>query len=552
MSQAHAPHRSLALWALGADGDVIAAGYEKDCGYEKPGIPAPRKITRDNFNDHLGDETFYRAYLDFFSEILVQKGINATVEEFLFSPEANIGRNKNIPQEKQPRMLARFFSGVVHPLIHTGYGVEFGLPGLVAEGLAQTAVHAPGASALVPPELFESSTFSALSGMAESAGRALQGALGSTVNNLDNAFDSVLQKTLHLGDASRRQAPEAGARTEGSQLNIEDRVAVHDVHALDILGWVSEDLRFAPPPKQEEKNSFDRTIGKHAGPLLKFANMWKLDVNKLGTDPQYLESKIEELAWTVTTMYGVGGWTGRGTNKDGTDALFNADFFLMHLVTSSLFVPSICAAILPVARGRFLHTYLAVALAMYVFRGAPPLDLVGFSKLKVMGPSGPQPHPSKDTLPSPTSPKAINADPWLSLLQTSIVHPDEHLTKTQRSLSTWASHFGTRKFTCSSTSKLAPAGGGSENHGEVAAGLGMGWGVDTTKGKVDTNSDSEAIPLEWSGAECLDGNIFIRTAELTAKRMGRVREGEETGEFWDFKGFYQWDTNPSTERKAHL
>lgn len=31
-------------------------------------------------------------------------------------------------------MLSRFIGGLLHPLIHTGYGAEFGLLGMSAEG----------------------------------------------------------------------------------------------------------------------------------------------------------------------------------------------------------------------------------------------------------------------------------------------------------------------------------------------------------------------------------------------------------------------------------
>ena len=30
-------------------------------------------------------------------------------------------------------MLARFYSGVIHPMIHSGH-IEFGMPGMLAEG----------------------------------------------------------------------------------------------------------------------------------------------------------------------------------------------------------------------------------------------------------------------------------------------------------------------------------------------------------------------------------------------------------------------------------
>ncbi len=47
------------------------------------------------------------------------------LETYVFSPAAN---------EPGVDMLARFFSGLVHPMIHFGHGPEFGLPGLAAEG----------------------------------------------------------------------------------------------------------------------------------------------------------------------------------------------------------------------------------------------------------------------------------------------------------------------------------------------------------------------------------------------------------------------------------
>ncbi len=52
------------------------------------------------------------------------------LEEFVFSPSANVSP----VGKKQPAMLKRLLSGLVHPIIHTGYGLEFGLPGMTVEG----------------------------------------------------------------------------------------------------------------------------------------------------------------------------------------------------------------------------------------------------------------------------------------------------------------------------------------------------------------------------------------------------------------------------------
>jgi hypothetical protein len=43
--------------------------------------------------------------------------------------------------ERADDLLVRMFGGFLHPLIHLGFGVEFQQPAIVAEALAQAAVH---------------------------------------------------------------------------------------------------------------------------------------------------------------------------------------------------------------------------------------------------------------------------------------------------------------------------------------------------------------------------------------------------------------------------
>lgn len=58
-------------------------------------------------------------------------GEEKVLREFLFAgtPQAD-------------KLLVRLFAGFLHPLIQLLYGVEFGQPAIVAEALAQAAVHA--------------------------------------------------------------------------------------------------------------------------------------------------------------------------------------------------------------------------------------------------------------------------------------------------------------------------------------------------------------------------------------------------------------------------
>lgn len=37
-------------------------------------------------------------------------------------------------------MVNRLLSGVLHPLIHVGYGIQFDSPGMIVEGLSQSVI----------------------------------------------------------------------------------------------------------------------------------------------------------------------------------------------------------------------------------------------------------------------------------------------------------------------------------------------------------------------------------------------------------------------------
>lgn len=57
--------------------------------------------------------------------------MQTVLEDYVFSKDANVVPGKD---GKAPMMLTRFLGGYLHPLIHCGYAIEFGLPGLIAEG----------------------------------------------------------------------------------------------------------------------------------------------------------------------------------------------------------------------------------------------------------------------------------------------------------------------------------------------------------------------------------------------------------------------------------
>lgn len=169
----------------------------------------------------------------------------------------------------------------------------------------------------------------------------------------------------------------------------------------------------------------------------------------------------------------------------------------MHLVTSSLFISEVFVEVSRPSQVALLRSYFAVCLSWFVARGRPPLDIAAFfSNPQTAHPSAPgvQPTPSDDAKPSASAEEAVTPNSWNAVLQSTLVHPDDHLTKIQRALSEYAIHFG-----------LTPAG---------------------------TFKDTEL-----KGAEFIDGTLFIRTAGLTLGGMGWVREGE-AAKAWSMIGFY--------------
>ena len=203
-----------------------------------------------------------------------EKGISAVLEKYLFTPEYN---------RPPRRMLNRFLMGVVHPIIHAGYGCEFGLPGMVAEGLAMACVQTDDTADMFPQSVFPWYN----SGIAQS------------VANVTAKFSSVA-----LNGTAARSGP----------------------HALEILAKIADNAAFTPASIgiQDCKPGDVRLqdILDAVGPkLFERVSEWTVD----GADKNEVYRKIEELIWMSVVICGVAGWGGRHTSPNKQ---YNADFFL--------------------------------------------------------------------------------------------------------------------------------------------------------------------------------------------------------------------------------
>ncbi|PBK89656.1 hypothetical protein ARMGADRAFT_1033184 [Armillaria gallica] len=253
------------------------------------------------------------------------------------------------------------------------------------------------------------------------------------------------------------------------------------IHALDILARILKDDTIEVPYNDDD--AFTKTLEANGEALFRYAGQWTLDLS----DPKEVNRKVEELQWMNTVIYAIGG------SQPGKK--FNSDFFLMHLVTSSLFLPSFVAYLTPPSQALLLRHYMAVSVAWWVSRGRPSFDIPKF-----FGADTPLAPPTSPATKTPSWKLTSTHNPWFKIVQHAVVHPDDHLCKIQRAFVHYATLYGMR-----------PSG------------------------------EPEISRTELPGAEKLDGTLFLRAAYLTAKHF-EPREGEKHGgenSFkWDGSGFY--------------
>ncbi|KAG2056639.1 hypothetical protein BDR06DRAFT_1040353 [Suillus hirtellus] len=229
-------------------------------------------------------------------------------------------------------------------------------------------------------------------------------------------------------------------------------------HAFSILAKIIQDPKFTPKVIKKHFRNFYGLMSEHGDTIWDYAKQWTIDPSQ----PGEIERKMEECIWTSSILYTIGGW-----NKDGS---FTADFIYMHCVTSSLFLPSLLAYLPIDSQVLLLRGYFAMILGLHITRGFPRLDIQGFLSA---------------TSHLPSENKVDN--PFLDIVQSGIMHPNDHVSKIQRAFAHFSSLYGAR-----------PKG--------------------YFKG------------TELEGAEALDGSFFLLGARLTDEYM---REGT----FWSLEGF---------------
>ncbi|KAH8689131.1 hypothetical protein BGW36DRAFT_433896 [Talaromyces proteolyticus] len=130
----HILHHLLAIYALGASPGEVQRAYDTNVQYQlNMNEPSPDIADRMHdakvFQQYVGNQKHYNNFLRFFTLEIAERGVEGTLTEYLFKGD-----------ERANDILARLYDGLLHPVIHLGYGIEFQQPLIVAEALAQAAI----------------------------------------------------------------------------------------------------------------------------------------------------------------------------------------------------------------------------------------------------------------------------------------------------------------------------------------------------------------------------------------------------------------------------
>ncbi|KAL1718046.1 hypothetical protein EV715DRAFT_202010 [Schizophyllum commune] len=418
----HLSHHLLSVYDLGGSAHLIQAIYDEEASYQRPitlgksedKVP---EITEENWTSHLGKEIAYLGYLRFFSDHIAEHGAQATIERFVFSPEAN--GNGSI-------MLARLASGVLHPWIQLGFGVEFKQDFLVATGLSLTAMTKPSYGDIL----------------------ADTPSGDPSVTHTDKKSSTLheLFQEIYESDALNPGPYDANAMFgDRVQQFLSNPAARHKV--LDISShWTF--------PPADDAAGFDVA----------------------------LQQKLKEAIVQATLLLGA-----TGLRNDSRRLPPRQDFFLMHLLTSSLFMqPLLEVARKPIYQARLLQVYLRTAIMTTLARGRPRPDVHALYKHPVA--LGDEAHDVIDT--PDANGKEIRGRParpvntWPPIVDSACHHSESHVSKTVRAL-----YFASKMY--------------------------------------DTEGDLGVVPG-------VDGTVFVRAATVLIDALGWISKGEkERG--WDFE-----------------
>ncbi|WVR07242.1 hypothetical protein IAU60_004283 [Kwoniella sp. DSM 27419] len=476
----HFPHSALTRYAFGAPAKALRDTWAHDRQHLVSLDPAdenrddvkiedvPDKIDASNWGDRrfIGIKGNYARYLTFFHAEVDRLGPLETLTQYVFSPSANWQPFKcSDGQEREgPMMMDRLVGGVFHPYIHAGFGLEFNDRVVLAEGLAEAAIHSDELNAPVLTPDYVKEILQPSNPIPEHLRRP-----ASSVSESDHSFIPGTVREPRLGRS-----------------------------LVELYSMVVASDKLKPVPYDKDSLINDKlklasTEGR-AEALQALLEDWSLSDEELADGKDGWERKFEEVAILVTLLACATGRPGHPPR---------VDFFLMHALTSSIFLPSYLPLLSVPNRRLLLRSYVLIMFHTALARGRAHLQpelLMSYDEF----PTGPNANASAkprdgQVLGDPTEKASRNV--WLDIVESSLYHTDSHVPKSIRSLLHFSNKFG-----------ATPPGGfigcylsGGQRH--------------------------ETIP----GLGAVDGTVFARAAGMIMTQMGWTREGDEEGD-WDMAG----------------
>ncbi|KAJ2849601.1 hypothetical protein IWW36_002498 [Coemansia brasiliensis] len=138
----HLNHHLLAVFTLGAPTTRLQEIFDLQKGMQRPSysLESEVDINDENFAQYFSDERHYPNFVRFFQRKLESAGDSwkKVACNYFFHPQ----------------IFPLGMSGLFHPLIQFGYGLEFESQAITATALAQACVHSPSYNKLFSPDTF--------------------------------------------------------------------------------------------------------------------------------------------------------------------------------------------------------------------------------------------------------------------------------------------------------------------------------------------------------------------------------------------------------------
>ena len=226
--------------------------------------------------------------------------------------------------------------------------------------------------------------------------------------------------------------------------------------------------------------------------IRRLSALWQIDISRGQAE---LDDKVEEILWTATLLLAVSGKRGRKPRLD---------FFLMHMLNASLFLPSLLNVIPTMeSKATLLRAMVPVLLIYLTVRGRPRIDpeLMMSYTATPRPPNSSTPQPDSSAIGDPRDEADYN--PWPMIVSSVLHAPDAHTLKAIRALYYAAQRYG-----------QTPPGGAI--------------------GAFDTDGRET-----HAGMAKVDGSIFVRAAGVVMDTLGWVSHGQKEGS-WD-RSALGWD-----------